>query len=254
MDGWKRKLREDRGVTMLFALLFLAVAAAVSAAVLGAASGAAALQAGEKKWQQEYLSLLSASELLADCVSETAVTVSVERTTVFRSDTSASSVSYGSPAIAPAEGCALPSGLGAALCEASRTGRDCSGSFSIIPGGTASGRMQPVLASYTVTPEASEAGPEADENPALAILAKNYRLLVKNTEDGGQTLYLLADSASARSPSVTLLSRSTYEVLDGQGKALYSEAVTVERLDYSISWRRGMLSTRKEQLLPGGEV
>ena len=25
-------------------------------------------------------------------------------------------------------------------------------------------------------------------------------------------------------------------------------------LDYSISWRRGMLSTRKEQLLPGGEV
>lgn len=66
MDALRRKLNDQRGVSMLMALLLMLVALMVSAVVIAAASGAVSSLRTDRAQEQAALTVTSAAELIRD--------------------------------------------------------------------------------------------------------------------------------------------------------------------------------------------
>lgn len=81
MDALRRKLNDQRGVSMLMALLLMLVALMVSAVVVAAASGAVASLRSDRAQEQASLTVTSAAELVRDSFLSPDMTYTVTTTT-----------------------------------------------------------------------------------------------------------------------------------------------------------------------------
>lgn len=81
MDALRRKLNDQRGVSMLMALLLMLVALMVSAVVIAAASGAVSSLRTDRAQEQAALTVTSAAELVRDSFLSPDMTYTVTATT-----------------------------------------------------------------------------------------------------------------------------------------------------------------------------
>ena len=103
-----KKLRQDRGATILMAILLVLVAAIIAAVILSAALSAYHTLRRDRENQQNYLAVSSAAELLRDAILGDEYTRTVITQTVTDPETQISSTHLFSDTAVPPEGLFAP--------------------------------------------------------------------------------------------------------------------------------------------------
>ena len=81
-----KKLKNERGESILMALLLLLLASVISALILTAATNAAHHLRNDRKAQQNYLTVSSAAELIRDSILQESYTRVWEKVTTYEKD------------------------------------------------------------------------------------------------------------------------------------------------------------------------
>lgn len=197
MKGMMNKLKDCRGVSILYGIMFLLVATMVAGVILSAAVSSVQRVHAEQERNQNTLTLRSAGDFVRDCIAGTTCDIVTETTTGTNETTIKSVKAEGplknelEPAVAKACG----------LADPRQDPKDYTGDFDVKVGSDAPDALKngEVKVDFTMD-KARASGAEDAEN--------SYRIVATVAlEDSSQRLFLVAYQSVPPTPEV--ISEST---------------------------------------------